>query len=737
MSVETPVRAPVDAGEAQELAIEGMTCASCVRRVERALGKVDGVEGVSVNLATERAAVRGDVGAAPLLAAVERAGYHARALEGNDLATDESAERERRDLRRRLVEIAAGAILTIPLVILGTFFMDRFPLENWLMLALALPVWAYIGRRFHLAALGALRHGAATMDTLVSMGSTVAFLYSAVVTVTGAMAPTYFDTAAAIITLIAVGKYLEVRARGQASEAIKRLAGLSAADARVLYDGQEIEVPVGRVVPGDVLIVRAGDKVPVDGIVLSGEAGVDESMLTGESVPVQRGPGDEVMGATLVTNGVLTVRATQVGRDTALARIIRLVDDAQSAKAPAQRLADRISQYFVPAVLLLALVTFIGWLATGHSPQTAMIAAVAVLVVACPCALGLATPAAVMVGGGRGARAGVLIRGGESLERVRSVDEVVLDKTGTITTGTPAVTDVVGIGSYAGPDGVDSLLRLAAPVENASEHPLGRAVVRHAAERGIGVSAPLEQFATISGGGVSAVVEGRSVLIGSPPLTAERGVAPDALAGTVQGFEAQGKTAIVVSVDGLPAGIIAIADTVRPDAAEAVSALHRLGLRVTMLTGDAWAVATAVADQVGIDTVIAGVRPEGKVAAVKQLQAEGHVVAMVGDGINDAPALAQADAGIAMGTGTEVAMETAAITLVRGDLSDVAFAIRLSHATIRIIHQNLFWAFFYNVVLIPLAVFGRISPILAAAAMALSSVTVVSNALRLRAERKL
>jgi Cu+-exporting ATPase len=455
-------------------------------------------------------------------------------------------------------------------------------------------------------------------------------------------------------------------------------------------------------------------------------------MLTGESMPVRRKSGDEVLGATVVTDGVLTVRATRVGRDTALARIIRLVDEAQSAKAPTQRLADRISQYFVPAVLVLALTTFIGWLATGHSTQTAMIAAVAVLVVACPCALGLATPAAIMVGAGRGARAGVLIRGGESLERIRSVDEIVLDKTGTITTGTPVVTDVIGVGPFAGSDGIAALFRLAAPVENASEHPLARAVVRHAAEQGITTSAPVDGFTTIPGGGVEGVVEGHSVLIGSPALAAERGVSLDAVAGAVRSFEAGGKTAVVVSVDGSPAGSIAVADTVRPGAPDAIAALHRLGLRVTMLTGDTRAVAESVAARTGIDRVIAGVRPDGKVAEVRRLQDEGHVVAMVGDGINDAPALAQADAGIAMGTGTDVAMETAAITLVKADLSDVDFAIRLSRATMRIIHQNLFWAFFYNVVLIPLAVFGRISPILAAAAMALSSVTVVSNALRLR-----
>jgi Cu+-exporting ATPase len=719
------------ADEMQELAIEGMTCASCVRRVERALGKVEGVEGVSVNLATERASVRGAVPVAPLLAAVERAGYGAHVVRSDGGELSDSAEVQRKDLQRRMLEIAAGAVLTVPLVLLGTFFMDRFPLENWLMLALALPVWIYIGRRFHVAALRALRHGSATMDTLVSLGSSVAFVAGAAVTLTGAHAATYFDTAAAIITLISVGKYLEARARGQASAAIKRLAGLSAGTAHVLYDGREIEVPVSSVQPGEVLIVRAGGKVPVDGLVLAGEAGVDESMLTGESLPVARCAGDEVMAATLVTHGVLTIRATRVGKDTALARIIRLVDEAQSAKAPAQRLADRVSQYFVPAVLLIALGTFAGWVASGHSTVTATMAAVAVLVIACPCALGLATPAAIMVGSGRGARAGVLIRGGESLERIRSVDDIVLDKTGTITSDVPSVSDLTALGPFAGKEGTRALLELVAPLENVSEHPLARAVVRFALEEGIAVSEPVEQFVAIPGGGVEGTVAGRRVLVGSPALLAERGV-PAVLAEVIRNLESEGKSVIAMSVDGQAAGLIAIADTIRPSAPAAVEALRRLGLRVTMLTGDSLAVARTVAAQVGVDRVIAGVRPDGKAAAIRSLQEEGHVVAMVGDGINDAPALAQADAGIAMGTGTDVAMETASITLIRGDLADVAFAVRLARATMRIIRQNLFWAFFYNIVLIPLAVLGRISPILAAAAMALSSVTVVANALRLR-----
>jgi Cu+-exporting ATPase len=720
-------------GEVHELAIEGMTCASCVRRVERAISKVEGVEDVSVNLATERALVRGSAGVPPLLAAVERAGYAARALEDAEQEGDEATTRQARVLRRRAIDIAIGAALTVPLLVLSMAFPGRFAAENWLMLLLALPVWAYVGREFHLSALRALRHGSATMDTLVSLGSSVAFLYSAVVTITGSQEDTYFDTAAAILTLISVGKYLESRARGQASAAIRRLAGLSAKSARVLHDGREFEVPLSQVRPGEVMLVRAGEKVPVDGLVLEGRAGVDESMLTGESVPVEHWPGDEVLGATILTDGVLTVRATHVGTDTALARITRLVDEAQTAKAPAQRLADRISQYFVPAVLLIALGTFAGWMLTGHTTSEAMIAAVAVLVIACPCALGLATPTAVMVGSGRGAQYGVLIRGGESLERIRLVNEVVLDKTGTITTGRPAVTRILGVGPYAGAE--DCLLQLVAAVEHASEHPVGRAIVERARDAGLTLQPSVQDFVTIAGGGVAGTVDGRHVLIGSQRLLAEQGLGVESLADEAHELEAAGETVMLVAVDGEPAGAIAVADAIRETSPEAVRELHALGLEVTMLTGDNERTARVIASQAGIDRVVAGVRPEDKAAEVRRLQHEGRVVAMVGDGINDAPALAQADAGIAMGTGTDIAMETADMMLVKGDLRTVAFAIRLSRATMRVIRQNLFWAFFYNVVLIPLALFGRVSPIFAAGAMALSSVTVVSNSLRLRGTR--
>lgn len=726
------------AGRATEirLDIQGMTCASCVRRVERALGKVPGVDGVSVNLAAEQAAIQGTAHLPALIAAVQKAGYQARLTEsGQELEgeTDDLLARQARAARRRLVDIVLGAALTVPLLILSMFFMDRFRWENLLLLVLALPVWAYVGRSFHLGALRAARHGTANMDTLVSLGSSVAFLYSAWVAFFRPQTLTYFDTAAAIITLISVGKYLEARARANAGAAIKRLAGLNARSAHVLHDGVEVEVPLSQVQQGDTLIVRPGEKIPVDGIVLGGEASVDESMMTGESIPVRREPGDEVVGGSIDVDGVLTMRATRVGQDTALARIIHLVEAAQTAKAPAQRLADQISQYFVPAVLLIATGTFAGWLLTGHSSTDAMIAAVAVLVIACPCALGLATPAAIMVGTGRGAANGILIKGGESLERMRLVNEVVLDKTGTITNGQPAVTQVVSFPDDV-PERQREVLRLAASVEHGSEHPLGRAVLEHARAYSVEPS-PVTTFRSIAGGGVEGVVDGQRVVMGNPRLLSERGIDLAHCMDQIEMLQARGQTVIVVAVDEVVRGLIAVADTVREGSAAAVQSLHEMGLAVTMLTGDSERTAAAVASEVGIDRIIAEVRPEDKAAEVRRLQDEGNVVAMAGDGVNDAPALAQADAGIAMGTGTEVAMDAAAITLVKGDLRKLPLAIELSRATMRVIRQNLFWAFFYNAVLIPLAVFGKISPIFAAAAMALSSVTVVSNALRLRGTR--
>ncbi len=726
------------AGQEMELAIEGMTCASCVRRVERSLAKVDGVAEVSVNLATEQALVHGSAPAPALLAAVERAGYHARLIEAEqtDREADELLGRQARIARRRQIDIVVGASLTAPLLILSMLFMNRFSGENVLLLALAFPVWAYVGRNFHLGAIRATRHGTANMDTLVSLGSSAAFLYSVWSTFFQANAETYFDTAAAIVTLISVGKYLEAVARNRAGEAIKRLASLGARSARLLHDGVEVEVPLARVQVGDLLLVRPGEKIPLDGRVVEGRASVDESMISGESLPVERGTGDEVVGASINVDGFLTVQVTRVGKDTALARIIHLVEQAQTSKAPAQRLADQISQYFVPAVLLVAAATYLGWLFSGHSAVQAMIAAVAVLVIACPCALGLATPTAIMVGSGRGAENGILIRGGESLERLRLIDEVVLDKTGTITLGRPVVTQIVSFGS-GGAEGRPeaALLQLVASVERGSEHPLARAVVERARADGLDTQLAVSNFASIAGGGVQATLGDRPILIGNRRLLVERGIDLDKHLQAIEALEAGGQTVMVVAVNNRVTGAITLADAVKDGSAAAVQELHAMGIEVTMLTGDNARTAAAIARQVGIDRVQAEVRPEDKAAEVVRLQRAGKIVAMAGDGINDAPALAQADAGIAMGTGTDVAMEAADVTLVKGDLRSLALAIALSRATMRVIRQNLFWAFFYNVILIPLAMFGKISPIFAAAAMALSSVTVVSNSLRLRGTR--
>lgn len=727
------------------LTIDGMTCASCVRRVERSLAKVEGVLEANVNLASEEAQVRGTAPLAALLATVERAGYHASAVEREDAtrASDNLVARQAQIARRKLRDVVVGAVLTIPLLVLGVFFMDRLPGENLLMLLLALPVWAYVGRDFHAGALRALRHGTANMDSLISLGSSVAFLYSAWATFFQTGAVTYFDTAAAIVTLISLGKYLEARARSSAGQAIKRLAGLSARSARVLYDGLEVEVPLAQVQVGDMLVVRPGEKIPVDGMVVEGAASVDESMITGESIPVSKGPDDEVIGATVDADGLLKLRATRVGRDTALARIIRLVEQAQGSKAPAQRLADLISQYFVPAVLFVALGTYLGWVLTGHPGTEAMVAAVAVLVIACPCALGLATPTAIMVGTGRGAENGILIKGGESLERLRQVTEIVLDKTGTMTNGRPVVTEVLAYGVGGTLEDSDEFLQLVASVEQGSEHPLARAVVEHARAKGMSLLAGVKDFVAIAGGGVEADLAGRHVLIGNRRLLASRGIDLEghdkqqaSLVQAIEGLESRGQTIMLVAVNETVAGTVAVADTVKDGSVQAVRELHDLGLELTMLTGDNPRTARTIGDEVGIDRVVAEVRPEDKAAEIKRLQDEGEIVAMVGDGVNDAPALAQADAGIALGTGTDVAMEAGDVTLVRGDLRSLALAIALSKATVLIIRQNLFWAFFYNVILIPLAVFGKISPIFAAAAMALSSVTVVSNSLRLRGTRQ-
>jgi|DewCreStandDraft_2_1066082.scaffolds.fasta_scaffold00260_57 Cu+-exporting ATPase len=737
------------------LPIEGMTCASCVRRVERALLRLPGVVSAAVNLATEKATVRylpGTVTVEDIKQAVERAGYHIREeqrLPAGPAGADAQEERQRREqavLRRKLLfSLAASAL------IMGLIFSPwKLPLsmeqQNLLLFVLATPVQFWAGWQFYRGAWAAARHLTSNMNTLVALGTSAAYFYSVVATFlpevfhhAGLSAHTYYDTSSIIIALILLGRYLEARAKGQTSAAIKRLLGLAPRTARVLRDGTEVDVPVAELQVGDLIRVRPGEKVPVDGIIVEGRSTLDESMLTGESMPVEKGPGDEVIGGTLNRSGSFTFRATKVGADTALAQIIRLVEEAQGSKAPIQRLADVISSYFVPGVLVLAALTFAVWLLFGPEPRLtfALQATIAVLIIACPCAMGLATPTAIMVGTGKGAEYGVLIRGGEALELAHKITTIVLDKTGTLTQGKPAVTDVIAVNGLPEAE----LLRLAASAELGSEHPLGEAIVARARAQGVPLVEP-EEFEAIAGHGVQARVQGHEVLLGNAALLQERGMFLDGLAQEAEALAAAGKTPMFVAVDGRPAGIIAVADTLKPEAAEAVRQLEALGLEVWMLTGDTRRTAEAIARRLGIRHVMAEVRPEQKVAKIRELQAQGKVVAMVGDGINDAPALAQADLGIAIGTGTDVAIEASDITLVGGDVRGVVTAIALSRRTISTIRQNLFWAFAYNVLLIPVAMgvlypfFGvLLNPVLAAAAMALSSVSVVTNSLRLRSFR--
>jgi len=746
-------------GEAHKtsLPITGMTCAACARRVERALARTAGVSAASVNLATEKAVVEYDaaaVGLDGLVGAVEGAGYGVVREEGESF--EEVHAREYGRLRSRF---AVAAVLTA-LILMGSLphmlgFEAPIPM-GWLnigLLLLATPVQFWAGWGFYRGAWGALRHGGADMNTLVAVGTSAAYLYSAVAALAPQLfaagrADVYFDTSALIVTLILLGRLLEARARGSASEAIKKLAGLHAKTARVVRDGEELDVPVGDVRVGDVVVVRPGEKVPVDGVVVAGESAVDEAMISGEPMPVVKRAGDEVIGATLNTTGSFRFEAKRVGAETALSRIIALVEEAQGGKAPIQRLADRISGVFVPVVMVIAAITFLVWLVFGPDPAFtfALLNFVAVLIIACPCAMGLATPTSIMVGTGKGAESGVLIKGGEALEGAHKLTTVVLDKTGTLTRGKPELTDVIVSNGFSERE----LLRLAASAERGSEHPLGEAIVRGA--KGLSL-AETEEFRAVSGG-VVARIEGRAVRVGNERLLREAGVSEDGLSGRLEELSSVGKTPLLVAVDGGLAGLVAVADTVREESREAVERLHALGLEVAMITGDNERTAAAVAHELGIDRVLAGVLPQDKAAEVKRLQAEGERVGMVGDGINDAPALAQADIGIAIGTGADVAMEAADVTLISGDVRGVARAIELSKATVRNIKQNLFWAFAYNVALIPVAAgvlyplfaggtvpealepllgeYGFLNPVLAAAAMALSSVTVVSNALRLR-----
>ena len=749
--------------------VEGMTCASCVNRITRFLNKVEGVEAANVNLASESATVRYDaerLTVADLVAAVDAAGYVARVAQvasadhEADVAEAAAAKAERdeaaalhaADLRRRLL---VSTVLTTPLI-LGLAKMTIAPslpdflVNPWFQLALATPVQFWAGSIFYVGAFKAIRHKATDMNTLIAVGTSAAYFYSlatilfpaffiaAGLGMDGEALPMYFDTSAAIITLILLGRYLEARARSHTSDAIRRLINLAPRTARVIRDGAEVDVAIAEVQVGDLVRVRPGETVAVDGVVTDGASGVDESMITGESLPVAKHVDDLVVGGTLNSTGTLTFRATRIGADTVLAKIIRLVSEAQGSRAPIQRLADVVTGYFVPAVLGLAALTFVVWFVFGPEPafNLALLNTVAVLIIACPCALGLATPTSIMVGTGKGAENGVLFRNAEALERLGSVSAVVLDKTGTLTEGKPRVTDVV---RAAGALDENEILALVAAAERGSEHPLADAIVREATDtRTLEVPAATD-FISLAGGGVAASVSGHRVLVGRSGYLGAEGIDVGDLVAAADALAADGKTPVFAAIDGQAAAVIAIADTLKPGSAAAVAELHRLGISVAMLTGDNQRTAEAIGRSVGIDRVVADVRPEGKAAAVKTLQADGTIVAMVGDGVNDAPALASADVGVAMGTGTDVAMESAGVTLMSGDLRGLVTAIALSRATMRNIRQNLFWAFGYNVILIPVAmgvlypINGMLlDPIFAAAAMALSSVTVVSNALRLR-----
>jgi Cu+-exporting ATPase len=734
--------------------VGGMTCASCVGHVEEALREVPGVISANVNLASEKATVEytDNITYIDLKKAVEDAGYELGPETESLQDVTTAANKEIKAVRNKFIFAIVLAVIVMALS-MGPDFTGK----GYLLFVLATPVQFWAGLRFYKGAWGALKHRTSDMNTLIAVGTSVAYLYSAVAVFLpqlfeGARVEMgyYFDTSSMIIALILLGRFLEAKAKGQTSDAIKKLIKLAPKTAMVIRNGEEKEVAVEDVQIGDLVIVRPGERIAVDGIVREGYSGVDESMITGESIPVDKQAGDEVIGATINKSGSFRFEATRVGRDTTLARIIKLVDEAQGSKAPIQRLADVIAKYFVPAVFGIAVITFLVWYFLGPQPTItyALLNLVAVLIIACPCALGLATPTAIMVGTGRGAQYGVLIRNGEALERAGKIKTIMLDKTGTLTLGEPIVTDVIAVSPYS----EDEVLRLAASAEKVSEHPLGQAIVKAAAEKKL-VLSQVSDFEAIAGRGVVARVDNKNMLLGNPRLMKEKEISLKSLEDKADSLFAAGRTAMFLALDGSVAGIIALADTIKPNAREAVKALHKMGIETVMLTGDNRRTGEAIAREAGIDKVIADVLPENKAQEVKKLQ-EKNVVAMVGDGINDAPALAQADIGIAIGTGTDVAMESAAITLIRGDLMGIVTAISLSKRTMRTIKQNLFWAFAYNVILIPVAAgilflvygahgvpssahfilgqYGFLNPMLAALAMAASSITVTSNSLRLR-----
>jgi len=733
-----------------EIPIQGMQCASCVQNIEKALLRMRGVAKANVNLATEKARVEyipSETSLAEIKKVIEQAGYKVLEIPPEEELEDIEKivrEKEYKKLRRKFF---IGLILGL-VIFLGSSprlfpWIPDFLNNFFLLWLLTTPVQFWIGWQFYKGAWGAFKHRNADMNTLIAVGTSAAYLYSAAATLfpslfeSGGLKPeVYFDTSAMIIVLILLGRLLEARAKGQTSEAIKKLIGLQPKTARVIREAKEMDIPVEEVLAGDVVIVRPGEKIPVDGIITDGKSSVDESMITGESMPVKKETGDEVIGATINKTGSFEFRATRVGKDTALAQIIKLVQDAQGSKAPIQRLADVIAGYFVPIVISIAIATFVVWFNFGPSPALtfALLNFVAVMIIACPCALGLATPTAVMVGTGKGAENGVLIKGGESLETAHKLDTIVFDKTGTLTKGEPEVTDIIAFNSYK----EDEILKFAASAEKVSEHPLGEALIKKAKRTQIDLQNPRD-FKAIEGHGIEAEVEKVSVLLGNAKFMRDRNVEIKGLIKKAEGFAHEGKTPIYVALAGQPAGLIAVADTLKENSIQSVEKLKKLGLEVIMLTGDNRRTAEAISRKAGINRVISEVLPEDKVHEIKRLQSEGKKVAMVGDGINDAPALAQADVGIAIGSGTDVAMEASDITLIKGDLQGVVSAIELSKRTIRVIKQNLFWAFFYNTAGIPIAAgvlypfFGiLLNPIFASAAMAFSSVSVVSNSLRLR-----